>query len=227
MSEPTEACVRGCSIYRRHLNACEGIDDETCRGCLPRRAEHGRLCQPCHRRWELMLTDAETVHRWMTGNMAGGGGTDPEAERVTGSRERPLPIKADLFDLRELLADRLALWVDDWVEFKGLQGPGRHTVGTDAKYLLTWLPGVEKLDWIGDWWEELAEVMRDAHALAPWRPKMQRVPGVPCPGCEETNLVIWGGESDVNCASCRIVMSEDKFDLWQRVLEASEQKEAS
>ncbi len=218
MNEATAACVRGCSMYRRHLVECE--DQERCRGCLPRRASHGNLCDTCHRRLELMLTDAPGVCRWLTGNMAAGGSAG-DSDKITGSRERPLPIKADLYDLRQLLADRLALYVDDWVEHKGLQGPGRHAVESDAKYLLTWLPGLCKLDWIGDWWEELAETMSEAHALAPWRPTMQRCKGVPCPNedCGETNLVIFGGESDVTCLSCRTMIAEKSYGLWVQIIE--------
>lgn len=214
MTETTEACIRGCRMYNNHLSECEG----DCRGCLPRRATNGHLCATCHRRLELMLTDAPTVIRWLAGNMATGGGSAADGDRVTGSREMPLPIKADLYDLRQLLMDRLTLWVDDWSEFKGLSGPEAHTPDLDAAYLLTWLPGICKLDWIGDWWTEMAETMSEAHALAPWRPVMRRLPRVPCPGCEEVNLAIYGGESDVTCLSCGIMMTEDRFALWERVL---------
>ena len=226
MSETTEACIRGCSLYRQHLAECE---DEACRGCLPRRAQHGHLCWPCHRRFELMLTDAPTVWRWLTGNMTAGEGASRAKEdfetRPGGADGSPTPVKLDVLDLRDLLADRLACWSDDWAETHNVTAP-RHGIDADAEFLLRWLPGLERVDWIGDWWEELAETMTLAHALAPWRPAMRRVPLVPCPGCGETNLAIFGGESDVSCLSCRIVMTEDRFGLWERVLKA-EKEEAS
>lgn len=221
MSESTEACIRGCRMYNHHLDECEG----DCRGCLPRRATVGHLCGTCHRRLELMLTDAPTVIRWLTGNMTAGDSASrarEDHERRGGGEkglvETPSPIKVELMDLRDLLRDRLTLWVDDWCEFKGLSGPGRHTPEADVDYLLTWLPGICKLDWIGDWWTEMAETMSEAHALAPWRPAMRRIPRVPCPGCEECNLVIFGGESDITCLSCKIIMTEERFGLWERVL---------
>lgn len=223
MSETTKACIRGCSMYRQHLAECEGVADETCRGCLPRRASHGHLCATCHRRFELMLTDAPTVYRWLTGNMATGSSGSSDGDVVTGSRERPLPIKADVYDVRQLLADRLAAWVDDFAEDVDLTKPERSTVEADAAFLLRWIRSLELCDWIGDWWQELAETMSQAHALAPWRPTMRRVPKVPCPGCAETNLAIWGGESDISCLSCGIMMTEDKFALWERVLKIEEE----
>lgn len=221
MSETTEACIRGCSLYRRHLVECE--DHEACRGCLPRRASHGHLCDTCHRRFELMLTDAPTVYRWLTGNMATGSNGASDGDVVTGSREQPLPIKADVYDVRQLLADRLSAWVDDFAEDVKLTKPPRSTVEADSEFLLRWIKSLELCDWIGDWWEELAETMSQAHALAPWRQAMRRVPGVPCPGCEETNLVIFGGEEDVSCNSCHIIMTSDRFALWERVLKMDEE----
>lgn len=221
MNETTTACVRGCSMYSNHLAECEG----DCRGCLPRRATHGNLCDTCHRRLELMIHDAPTVIRWLTGNMTptASGGAKQDHERIKGdAEEMPAAIKVDLLDLRDLLRDRLTLWVDDWCDHKGLTGPERHTPEVDSAYLLTWLPGICKLDWIGDWWTEMAETMSEAHALAPWRPMMRRLPRVPCPGCEECNLGIYGGESDVTCLSCGIMMAEDQFALWERVLKMDE-----
>lgn len=210
-------------MYRRHLVECE--DQEACRGCLPQRAAHGRLCHTCHRRFELMLTDAPTVYRWLTGNMASGDAAaraKEDHERRGGGEkgliETPAPIKVDVYDVRQLLADRLAAWVDDFAEDVKLTKPARSTVDADSAFLLRWIRSLELCDWIGDWWEELAETMSQAHALAPWRPTMRRVSGVTCPGCAETNLVIFGGESDITCLSCRIMMTEDMFDLWQRVL---------
>ena len=219
MTETTTACIRGCSMYRRHLADCEGSTDETCSGCLPRRADHGLLCWPCHRRLELMLRDAPVVHRWLTANMATGqGAAATDGEHVTGSREQPLPIKVQIFDLRQLMADRLALWVDDVVETQGLTGPTRHTVEADALFIAVWLGTIERMEAIGDWWEELAEGMRDAHALAPWRPTMKRCPGIPCPHCGEVNLVIFGGESDVTCLSCKQMIPEQRYGIWTEAL---------
>lgn len=68
--------------------------------------------------------------------------------------------------------------------------------------------------------EELAETMRDAHQLAPWRPITRRIPGIPCPGenCGETNLAIYGGDTDVTCLSCRTTINERAFGLWEQIV---------
>lgn len=223
MTTETRACARGCSLYRQHLTDCE--DPDTCRGCLPRRASEGLLCHPCARRFELMLHDAPVVHRWLTGNLTAGEGASrakEDHERIGGTGDTPTPIKIDILDTRDLLADRLACWADDWAETHHITAP-RHTVAADSEFLLRWLPGLLALEWVGDWWAELAETMSAAHALAPWRPAMRRLPGVPCPGCAETNLRIWGGESDVCCGSCGIMMTEARFGHWELVLRAEQE----
>lgn len=220
MTETTSACIRGCSMYRRHLDECESPD--ACRGCLPRRADHGHLCWPCHRRFELMLTDAPTVWRWLTGNMTAGEGAARAKEdfdrRGGGGDGSPTPVKLDVLDLRDLLADRLACWADDWAEQHNVTAP-RHSIDADAEFLLRWLPGLERLDWVGDWWDELAETMTLAHALAPWREEVKRIFGVPCPECEESRLVIFGGDrNNVTCMSCKLIIPESHFDLWARII---------
>jgi hypothetical protein len=178
-----------------------------------------------------MLVDAPIVWRWLAGNMTTGDSSPrmrQDFERRGGGAEKglvetPAPVNVEILDLRDLLADRLACWADDWAETHNVTAP-RHNIDADAEFLLRWLPGLERLDWINDWWQELAETMTLAHALAPWRPALRRVPGVPCPGCEETNLVIFGGESDITCLSCKIIMTEDRFALWERVLKSERQE---
>lgn len=206
-------------MLRRHLVECE--DQESCRGCLPRRTQVGHLCGPCHRRFELMLTDAPTVHRWLTGNLGSGQGQAPEDVKISGGGDGdPAPLKVAIFDARQLLADRLAIWVDHWAEEHNLTTsvPSRHTPEADSAFLLTWLPGICRWDIIGDWWEELADCMREAHALAPWRPTVRRVGSIPCPECGECNLMIFGGETDVTCGSCGTLIPESRFGLWERIV---------
>jgi hypothetical protein len=206
MSETTTACIRGCAIYRQHYTDCDGLalNGHACRGCLPRRADRGHLCEACYRRLELMLTDAPVIFRWLTGNMgAGSGAARPHEDYERGGTpDLPTPLKLQILDQRDLMADQLTEWADDWCEQRSLSGPERHTVALDATFLLLWLPTMVREEWIGDWWEALAETVSQAHAMAPWRPAVRRVKGVPCPGCGESNLVIYGGRDvDITCQS--------------------------
>lgn len=216
------ACVRGCAMLRRHLVECEG----NCRGCLPRKAEHGRLCWPCHRRLQLMLHDAPTVHDWLTANLPAGEGAAPMGDYIRGNKAdgSPAPLKVAIFDARQQLADQLVSWVDLLCEERTLTGPKRHSVLADAKFLMTWLGEIEKGEWVADFWDELADTMIDAHALAPWRPEVRRQQGIPCPDCEEHALVIFGGEEDVSCVRCRTMMTPQQYNLWRRILQDEAEK---
>lgn len=222
------SCVRGCTRLRKHLADCE--DHEECKGCLPRMAEYGLLCWPCHRRLELMLHDAPTVYDWLTGNLGTGQGAAPLGDFLTGKTldGSPAPIKVNIFDVRQQLNDQLRLWVEDLCQRHDLKGPD-HRYGddprnaafnltADAKYLKTWLDRIEAFEWVGEWWEELAQTMSDAHALAPWRPEAKRVNGVECPECGECALMIFGGESDVTCTRCRAMITEQMMGLWELIL---------
>jgi hypothetical protein len=179
-----------------------------------------------------MLTDAPTVTRWLTGNIGAGQGQALDdigqgkvKQHRKGGDGSPAPLSVAIFDVRQLLTDRLAIWVDHHCEDTGVSGPDAHTADADSAHLLRWLPSISFWDIVGDWFEELAEVYIDAHALVPWRPPVRRVPGVPCPECAETNLVIFGGESDVTCRSCRTLIREEHFQLWERIVK--EEREAS
>lgn len=222
MSETINYCVRGCTRARAHLSTC---DIDSCGGCEPRRADHGLLCWPCHRRFELMLRQAEIAERWLTGNLPTGSGAaraKEDYERRGGEEAPPAPITVAIFDVRQDLRDRLAAWADDLTEARQLTGPKRHSVDGDARFLLTWLTTIEHLDWIGDWFEELAETMSDAHVLAPWRPAMTRLPKVPCPECHRPSLAIFGGEEDATCLECKHMITPARYGVWSRAFESGE-----
>lgn len=218
------ACIRACTVKGRHVD-CDDPDD--CTGCELRAAKYGLLCKPCHLRLELMLHDAATVDDWLTVNMGalGSVAAKEDFERAKGGDDgSPAPISVGIFDVRQLMRDRFTLWVDDLCSVivdmngKALDGPERHDVRTDAAFLRHWLDSWERKDWIEDAWNELAECMTDAHALAPWRPAMTRRSGIPCPECEATMLVTFGGEECVTCLSCKSIMSQNGYAMWLQVL---------
>lgn len=219
MSEAIVYCIRGCTRKRAHVSDCE--DRETCRGCEPRLAKHGLLCWPCHRRFAMMLAQAEIADRWLTGNLPSGekaAATRQDYEQRHSTSEAEAPLHLAILDARTNLRDRLASWAEDLCEAKGLTGPKHHDVLADSMFLHTWLTTIEHLAWIGDWFEELAETMSDAHAVAPWRPELQRLRGTPCPECHAAALVIFGGEEDVTCLECRTQIPSRRYGIWTRIL---------
>jgi len=174
-----------------------------------------------------MLHDAAGVDLWLTGNLLKGGQSREHEEKRTKSDSAAAPLQTQVLDQRDLIRDQLASWVDALCGDVGLSGPKRHGVREDSSFLGTWLSTVERQAWIGDLWTELAESYAVAHGLAPWRPPVRRVPGVPCPNedCGEVNLVIYGGEDDVTCQSCKTMIRAEHFPLWEKIV--TEEREAA
>lgn len=216
MTETVTYCVHECLTKRRHVSTCEDAD---CRGCLPRQAEHGRLCWPCHRRLELMLTDAPTVVAWIHVHLPRGTSrpVKNDAEMRRGTKHPPAPIDFEVLDLEDQWRASLSGWVGELCEENHLTGPGDREPDTCARFLLTWLSTVETSEWVDALFEELAWLTTDSHAQAPWRPEMRRVKGVPCPECNQCTLAIFGGESDVSCLECRAIIPENRYGIWVQI----------
>lgn len=211
------ACVRGCTRARRHLTDCMEAD---CSGCEPRTADHGVLCWPCHRRLELMLVDAPVVHDWLGANMPNGVSAarpHQDWERKGGEEGSPAPLKVAVLDHRWLLSDRLSTWTETVCENLHLSGPDTAVIDRTAEFLLQMLPRIEDHWWVLEMFDELAETTSDAHALAPWRPELRRLDGIPCPECHWCALVIYGGDVDATCQECGTMVPEKWYPIWTQI----------
>jgi len=179
---------------------------------------------------QMLLIDAPDVYAWLEANMGGG------QVRIRQDWERSCgdtSVRAEaLSDQRYELSDRIAAMVEWTCETFDLTGPGQMAMKPMCDFLLAWLTKIEAEDrWITQvlgtphsavpvvhWWNELAEVTSDCHALAPWRPEMRRCAGIDCPECHTQNLVIFGGDDCVSCLSCRLIIPPAKYGLWVRML---------
>jgi hypothetical protein len=150
---------------------------------------------------------------------------------ITGSGDSPSPIDEDVLDLGQTITASLAGWVDALVEGTSLTGPDltpfrrwdvTAEVRVTAGFLLTHLTAVENQPFVAVLWDELAWLMTQAHALAPWRPEVRRLTGVPCPECHTAALVIFGGDVDVTCQHCRAMIPQDRYGLWVQIVAAEE-----
>lgn len=166
MSDTTTApCIRGCALLDRHLDECA---DQDCPGCLPRRAEHGLLCHPCHRRLREMVT---TIHvQWALLLAVAGRSTEhvltAETEAKTHQPPRtssdgrhpnglfavPLPsasgsepVRIAAFDAADELANWLSTIVELVVDKHALRGPSKvvHVDNRGDDRRLVWRPVAE------------------------------------------------------------------------------------
>lgn len=217
-------CVRDCRRRDAHLPNC---GDDECRGCEPRRAQHGNLCWPCHRRLELMLHDLPSVVEWLRAHLNRGAAQRirDEVEMIRAKNaEAPAPIDLEVLDHIDVMFACVLGWMDNLIEDVAaagskLKAPDVRDVRHAAPWLERHIRTLELQPWIGEAWVELAESMSIAHGLAPWRPEVRRIQGIPCPECKAVSLVIYGGESDVTCTRCRMMYPEERYGIWARMHE--------
>ena len=150
----TAPCIRGCSLIGQHYSDCT---EEGCRGCLPRRAEHGHLCHSCHRRLRNLVRSitvqhdllratagdiapqaltAETQAKILTSPRTDSGQPYPPtlyAKAVTVSASESEPVRLGAHDAAQELADWLSRVVDLIVSEHSAIGPERLRKGGDGR----------------------------------------------------------------------------------------------
>jgi hypothetical protein len=213
------ACVRGCTIARRHLADCEHTDDGACRGCLPRPAEFGALCIACHYRLARILHDLPYARTLLAGHLQPSYARRDNMVKAT-KGDPPVPLNLSVLDLTTEF-DHIPLgWARIHAEDHDLTTP------TDGvAHLQLHLASVECSAWIADAWAELADLTSRAHALVPWRPEVVKL-GAPCPHCHCPALVMYGGDDWVTCQECGGILERAMYDHWARVI-LDEQREAA
>lgn len=137
-------CIRGCTRARQHATDCE--DQEVCRGCLPRSAEYGLLCETCHLRLSSSLAEVPGQYALLLATSTPSQElnvrpqprygrpdywrTDSDAERFmyvtgnyAGAPQEGEPVRIACHDTAEALANLLAEWVESVCEAHAAIGP--------------------------------------------------------------------------------------------------------
>lgn len=250
MSE-VRRCARGCKRWGKHSPECVDRPNEggSCRGCLPRDAEHGHLCYGCHVRFdehlshvagqlhflevmsgmrgEIELTSpsiAKIVSRWRHDSNETLSYLYANASRDGGAPF--IPARLQCIDAAREVEDRLHLWAVNIESDYQISGPSDQHIGTYAAWLRRHLERIEWREQIGDELGEFVDAMSRAHSLAPWREQAVRLPGIPCPECHATTLARFGGDEFVTCVRCRATMGPGRYGVWTRQL-AERHKEAT
>jgi len=247
VSDQIRRCARGCTRWGKHLPSC--ADRDSCRGCLPRDAEHGLLCYGCHKRLvehlrhapgQVHLLDVMTAMRGEVEMTALPKQNVPTSWRIDSAQRLSYlyakgghashgasePVRLACIDSIREIEDRLHLWavaIEADYQLCGVEDQGLHSY---AEWLLRHVERIEWRESIGDELEDFVEVMSQAHTLAPWREQVARLRGIPCPECHTTTLAIFGGDEDVTCVRCRATMSKERYGIWTRIL-AQAHKEAT
>lgn len=207
----------------------------------PRIYDRANVCEPCRSRLRTLIREIDEHYDGLPAQLARSGGV---GQRVSGSREAPLPLRVDPLDLmlparvpnptdqarkwptdqlgRLSVASVLYSWTQDWrdVRDRGELGPF-----PAVTLMVSWL--LDRLEWacdehpaIDDFAAEirdLASVLRRTVGAGEDRPERL---DVPCRRCDLLDLHRLPGEDRVECGSCGCLMTETEFNTWTRLLAA-------
>lgn len=159
----------------------------------------------------------------------------------TAAADESEPLRIAALDTAQQLDDVLSAWVELVADLAALNGPrrtlttaeraqldppGRYEIATATRWLVAQIEHLVACEGIGDLWGELAEVMSQAHALAPWRQQATRLPAIECPCCHRPALTLFGGDEDVTCTACHEIVPWARYAVWVKML-AEQRGEAS
>lgn len=209
----------------------------------PRIYERANVCEGCRLRLASILTDISVGYRHLAGEFVPGQGHD---ERVSGSREAPLPLRVNPLDLTlsarvgiihdsnhdqigyKPVAAILDSWVRDWRDVLGLQeGLPRPNV----RHLTIWLGHrLEKacddhpaIDEFTAEMRDLLGVIRRTIGTTEVRPEHL---DVPCRRCDLLDLHRLPGQDRIECGSCGDLLTEEEYTRWVKLV-AADLSEAS
>lgn len=114
-------CIRGCVQARQHETECP--DQDACKGCQPREADHGQLCYGCHVRLLDWLKNAPWQH-YLLGYAA-----EPNLSQALNDAIRatifgtPTPLNVAAASCMTDLTDILSSWVEMLADQFAMSGP--------------------------------------------------------------------------------------------------------
>jgi hypothetical protein len=216
----------------------EDAQEHRCVICQRRQYERAQVCQPDRTRLPHILTDIEELHAQLPAALAK---AQSAGQRVTGSREAPVPISLDVVDLAAAarnggltaeakkhpddqvgqiaVASILDQWCRDWRdEMAFAQSLPVPTVPE----LCRWLR--DRCDWACDRHaavdEFAAEMVKLRGALRSvlqlTDPEPDYCDGVVCKSCDRYSLYRDG--KYVECGKCGLLYTEDEYREWTGLL---------
>jgi len=215
-----------------------------CVCCRKRDPFEGYACGPCRSRLRTWLLEIPDLWEQLLAEPLSPSGSPGKGGPISGSRERPIPIRVDLWDLThagagEVLAGldqvghapvwmTLQTWTADWMEIldRGESGPAWWVGG-----FCDWMR--ERVDDVCDIHPAIDEAFRDIRSLRGSMlaqlgqvdiPDYKR--GVPCrnPACNALALVHHAGSEWIECGSCDSLLTFEDYDAWVRLMAAAAKK---
>ena len=199
-----------------------------CVVCQRRRPERPQVCDGCRDRTRAHLRDVVELYALLPAHLerpAGGG------EKVSGSREAPVPVQLDVLDLSLPLRGRAAVhdpdhdqaghtpvvWIlDSWArDWQATLCPDHQLPATTVATLAGWLG--DRLDLacdqhpaIDEFADEIRRTVAALRGVLGHTHLRHRLPA-PCPDCDMLTLYRDDGADWVECGSCHRLWSEDEY----------------
>ena len=212
-----------------------------CTCCRRRDAYEGYACGPCRSRLRTWLLEIPDLWGQLLAEPLAPSGSPGKGGPVTGSRERPIPIRVDLFDLTHPGAAAyvqgddqvghipvwvtLESWARDWSTYRAM---GEHS-GVGVADICRWMR--ERVDEMCDEHPAIDECYRDIRSLrGALLAQLGQVDipdykkGVPCRQCNALALVRRNGEDFIECGECPAVLTPGEYDAWVRLMAAAAKK---
>lgn len=178
-----------------------------------------RTCRPCRNRVRGLLLGLPelVVQCWMARNPVQRG---TSSERVSASKEAPIPLRMDVLNLLGPSADAvltgedqsgpvpvigvLSAWADLVAE-QTRQTPVSHTVSTLTQYLIDHGEWACRQEWVTDFAEELEGLTKTLRRVSGIEPVRIPLPVV-CPRCDLRAMVREEGSGwSAECRYCAVV----------------------
>jgi len=214
----------------------------SCVTCHRRDPREGWVCGPCRSRMRSWLYEIPDLYTQLLDEPLAPSGSPGKGGPVSGSRERPIPIRVDLFDLThpgagEALygADQvghvpvwmtLQTWAADWMQVldRGETGP-EWWVGGFCSWMRVRVDDVCDIHpAVDEAWREIRALHGAMSAQLGLFEKPDYRYGVPCRQCNALALVRHDGSDFIECGDCPAVLTPEEYDRWVQAVAAAVKK---
>ncbi|WP_125777180.1 hypothetical protein [Antribacter gilvus] len=233
----TNPCASGCRIRDEHKTDCPG---DECRGCLPRPANRGTLCDTCYLHLTTDLGDVPALMEHL-GEVARLAMVASAKPLTTDPVHRGDAAAQTVLPAAYLAADELWSLVVSWAQVvleehpANLRGPNaRPWHGDVVAWMLPHVEWIARQEWAKEMKRELARDVRTLRARWPMpedRENDRPVPDVRCPRCDVVALryfppAHYRQPFAVACTECGRLFSEDEWERLVSLLARTERKSA-
>lgn len=199
------------------------------------------------RRWTGAAGSVAWAHDWIAADTEPSQSTAGQGKIRQGKKEPPAALALHVHDLRQDLCRKLGQWLRQVTGELDLVGPtwwahradtrspgpeswrawlpqGQWEIDDAQRYLAGWVDRIETVPGLAELiYREANDLMARVSALAPWRARARKLPGLTCPECDRDALAIYDGEVNLTCQRCKAVIPRQKYDRWSYVIESEKE----